>query len=170
MFVPYGEHYDVLVLRERMEKVLVSRRKDTNQDREHDDPLEHARELKQMRDIQTKWYNNIARQGRVSRRQSQKPPRGGKTEHQIASVNLGGSREALTSALEMKVSVLLLPEHRIAGTGLPRVQAMAMGRVWHGIWYATQANGNGRSGGTAVLVRRPAPIIRRGISTAPRSQ
>lgn len=56
------------------------------------------------------------------------------TERQVASANLGGSRAALSIALEMKVTVFLLQEHLIVGPGPPGVQAMAMGQGWHGIW------------------------------------
>lgn len=37
-----------------------------------------------------------------------------------------------------------------------------MGKGWHGVWDAARANGNGRSGGTAVLVRRPVQLVRGG--------
>lgn len=60
------------------------------------------------------------------------------------------------------VRILLIQEHRIAGPGLPSIQGLAVGKGWHGVWDAARSKGNGRSGGTAVLVKRPVKIVRGG--------
>lgn len=78
------------------------------------------------------------------------------------TINVGGSRAALTAALGIDAPVLLVQEHRVDGPGLPSAQAAAMGAGWHGVWDQGTANGNGRSGGTAVPVRRPTQIVRGG--------
>lgn len=78
------------------------------------------------------------------------------------TINVGGSREALINAMETDARILLIHEHRVAGTGLQGLQGTAMGKGWHGVWDATTANGNGRNGGPAVLVRRPVQIMRGG--------
>lgn len=44
----------------------------------------------------------------------------------------------------------------------PRAQAAAMGKGWHGIWDSAAGHGSGRSGGTAVLARRPTQLVRGG--------
>lgn len=80
----------------------------------------------------------------------------------VLTISVGGSREALTLAMETDAEILLIQEHRIAGPGLPGIQGLAMGKGWRGVWDAAQANGNGRSGGTDVLVRRPDQVMRGG--------
>lgn len=79
--------------------------------------------------------------------------------HPVEAMNLGGSLEALVNAMETDARVLLIQEHRVAGPGLPGIQGIPMGKGWHGVWDAATAKGNGRSGGTAALVRRPVPTI-----------
>lgn len=61
--------------------------------------------------------------------------------------------------MEIDAGILYIKEHLIAGPGLPSIQGLAMGQ---GVWDATTTNGNGRSGGTAMLVRRPAQVLRGG--------
>lgn len=46
-----------------------------------------------------------------------------------------------------------------SGPGLRTVQGAVM-TGWHGVRDAAKVNGVGRTGGTAVLVRRPSQIIR----------
>lgn len=45
---------------------------------------------------------------------------------------------------------------------MPRMQGLAMGKGWQAVWDVAVSNGDGRSGGTAVLVRRPAQVMRGG--------
>lgn len=80
--------------------------------------------------------------------------------HVVRTINVGGSREALINAMETAARILLVEEHRAAGAGLPGLQGLAMGKGRQCVWDAAKANGNGRSGGTAELVRRPAQIMR----------
>lgn len=82
--------------------------------------------------------------------------------HLVMTLNVGGSREALINAMDTEARVLLIQEQKIASPGLPGIQGLAMGKGWHRVWDAAKANGNGRSGGTAVLVRRPGQIVRGG--------
>lgn len=78
------------------------------------------------------------------------------------TLNVGGSREALVNAMDTDARALLVQEHRVAGPGLPGAQGIAVDKCWHGALDAGKANGNGRSGGTTVLARRPAQVKRRG--------
>ena len=86
---------------------------------------------------------------------------GGLTPHLITSVNVGGSRAAIIHALQQPGMVLLLQEHRQLGTGIPSLQLLARHAGLHGIWDPAVTQGDqGRSGGTAVLVRLPLQIHR----------
>jgi hypothetical protein len=86
---------------------------------------------------------------------------GGLTPHLITTINVGGSRTALLHALHQPGMVLLLQEHRQLGPGLQGLQFLARQEGWHGLWDpATTSGDQGRSGGTAVLVRRPLQIHR----------
>lgn len=82
--------------------------------------------------------------------------------HLVMTVNVEGSREALVNAMDPGARILLIEEHRIAGPGLPGIQGLGMGKGWHGVWDAACAHGNGRSGGTAVLVRPLVQVVRGG--------
>lgn len=88
----------------------------------------------------------------------------------VVEVNVGGSREALFLAMEIDIDIFLVQEHRIAGPGLPGVQATALGKGGDGVWYPVAAHGSGRSGGTAVLTRRPAQIVLVGPEPGDRSR
>lgn len=88
---------------------------------------------------------------------------GAKHKHGIMSTNVGG--EALFVAMESDADVLLVQEHGLGWLGLPGGQAAAMGKGWHGNWDPATANGNGRSGGTAVLTMRTTQIVRGGALT-----
>lgn len=87
---------------------------------------------------------------------------GGGQHLKVVTKNIGGSRDALMEALDMDAHVLLVQEHRVDGAGLPSAQAAAMGASWHGVWGPATASSICRSGGTAVLVRRPTQIVRGG--------
>lgn len=80
----------------------------------------------------------------------------------VSRKSVRGSREALILAMETEAEILLVQEHRIAGPGLPGVQGLSVGKWWHGVRVAAVANSNGRSAGTAVLVRRPVQVMRVG--------
>ena len=80
----------------------------------------------------------------------------------VCVCNVGGSKEALSNAFQAKAQVLLVQEHRLIGPDIPGMQALAAMAGWHGVWdAATKTFAKGRSGGTAVLVRKPL-IIQRG--------
>ena len=86
---------------------------------------------------------------------------GGVTPHLITTLNVGGSRTALLHALHQPGMILLIQEHRHLGPGLQGLQLMARQAGWHGLWDPALSNGDqGRSGGTAVLIRRPLQIHR----------
>lgn len=99
----------------------------------------------------------------MARYRLQRAARLGSTHaHLIMAINVGGSREALINAMDTEARVLLIQEHLVVGPGLPGIQGLVMGKGWHGVWDAARANGNGRSGRTVVLVRRPVRIMRGG--------
>lgn len=80
--------------------------------------------------------------------------------HIVLTVIVGGSREAVIHAMDSKAQDIFIQEHRIAGPCMVGIQAAAMAKGWHGMWDLAEASGPGRSGGTAVLVRRPVHIFR----------
>ena len=87
---------------------------------------------------------------------------GGKREATVLTINVGGSREALGNAFQAKAHILLIQEHRLTGPDIPGMQGLAAMAGWHGVWdEAVKTFAKGRSGGTAVLVRKPL-IIHRG--------
>lgn len=47
------------------------------------------------------------------------------------TINLRGSREMFFLAMETEADILLIQEHRVAGPGLPVLQAAAKGKGWH---------------------------------------
>ena len=81
---------------------------------------------------------------------------GGARDHEIYSLNLNGSREALQAAFGLSAAVLMLQEHRLAAADLAGIQAAASQAGWHGVWDpCTNTLLRGRSGGTAILTRKP---------------
>ena len=57
--------------------------------------------------------------------------------------------------------ILLIQEYRHLGPGLQGLQLMARQAGWHGLWDSAWSSGDqGRSGGTAVLIRLPLQIHR----------
>lgn len=84
---------------------------------------------------------------------------GAKHAHTIMTINIGGNTEALINAMDTDARIVLTQEHWVARPGLPGFQGLAMG---HGVWDAATTNGNGSSGGTAVLVWRPVQIMHGG--------
>jgi len=87
---------------------------------------------------------------------------GGHMSHSLVTVNVGGSREGLLNAFGLEADVLLIQEHRLAPTALHGIQCQAAQRGWHGLWDPAEVSlPGGRSGGTAVLVRKPLLIFRR---------
>lgn len=87
---------------------------------------------------------------------------GGAKKHVVMTINVGGSRAALVNAMYSDVAILLVQEHRLDGSSLLGMQSGAMGKGWHGIWGLALANGNGRSGGTAVLASGASQTVRGG--------
>jgi len=86
---------------------------------------------------------------------------GGLTPHLVTTLNVGGSRTAIVHALHQPGMILLLQEHRHLGPGLQGLQLLARQAGWHGLWDPAVTSGDqGRSGGTAVLIRRPMQIHR----------
>lgn len=77
--------------------------------------------------------------GYLQHREADRWPENG---HRILAVHVGGSREALVVAMKTDADRLLVQEHRIVGPGLPRIQGLAMGKGWHGVWDAAAANGS----------------------------
>lgn len=79
----------------------------------------------------------------------------GAKKHVAMAIDVAGCGEALVDAMDGGVVTLLVQEHQLAGPSLLGSPSAAMGTGWHGIGDPAFANGNGRSGGTAVLTRRP---------------
>ena len=86
----------------------------------------------------------------------------GKHSHIVVTLNIGGSREALCNALLLPHPIILIQEHRTLGASIPGLQNLVAAFGWHGVWDpATTDHKHGRSGGTAILVRKPLAIFRR---------
>ena len=86
---------------------------------------------------------------------------GGNLDHTILSLNVGGSRDAIELAFQSNCDVILLQEHRLLGPELEGIQNLGNKYRWHGVWdSAHKTKARGRSGGTAVLVRKPCIIMK----------
>jgi len=86
---------------------------------------------------------------------------GGHLVQHIWSVNVGGSREALLHSFGLEGDILLLQEHCLPPTAIHGAQCLAAQQGWHGLWDAAEVTKQGgRSGGTAVLVRKPLLIYK----------
>lgn len=145
------EHYDVVTPDEPTGSAtadFANKAKDREQARGYESTTPKRKKQEAERWVNT-GYKNTAQLGSTH-------------AHLVMTINIGGSREALVNAMDTDAWVLLVQKHRVAGPGLPGIQGIAMGKGWHGVYDAAKANGNGRSGGTAVLVRRPVQIMRGG--------
>lgn len=148
------EHYDVVVAEERVRRNCVGGPARTQGCPGLRATPDEARRVASPEDTATS--------GGGPRRVKGRSHLGSSHARVVMTLNVGGSREALIAAMETEAHVLVFQEHRVAGPGLPGLQGVDMEKGWHGVWDAAWANGNGRSGGTAVLVRRPVHIFRGG--------
>lgn len=90
---------------------------------------------REAREMAGKWTQEegAPRRTKTARRQHALPPR-----------IVGGSGGLQSWPWKRRLTPRT--ERRIAGLGLPRMQGLAMGKGWHGVWHAAAANGNGHSG------------------------